>query len=187
MLVSTVVESHNGGWHCTPARDRNLHVERSHPAHTTLAALCRSRYYTAAVEHRDCGTHDQRACVALVRNMDCATAAATDSKRATPLSNHEAMAIRACVQRNAQTRTIEPNQCQVALRSRTSAMGRARCSNAHRTEGAPPQRCVHFTAVSPRRTHCQCQVARCVYNTPHNSRSTEYARIQCTTARRRRA
>jgi hypothetical protein len=74
--------------------------------------------YTTAVEHCDCDMHDHRACVALVSNMDCATAAAaTDNTRATPLSTTKRW--NACVrateapERSAQTRTIEPNQWQV--------------------------------------------------------------------------
>jgi hypothetical protein len=53
--------------------------------------------------------HDHMTRVALVRNMDCATAA-MDNTRATPLSHHwhDAMeCMRTC---KAQTRTIEPNQ-----------------------------------------------------------------------------
>jgi hypothetical protein len=59
MLVDTVV-THNGGASsaATP--------HRRHLQHLVAVAV---GSYTTAVEHCDCDMHDQRACIALVRNM----------------------------------------------------------------------------------------------------------------------
>jgi hypothetical protein len=93
------------------------------------------------------------------------------------LSHREAMAIHAYVQRNAQTRTIDRDRSHVALRSRTSAMGRARCSNAHRTERALPQRRVLVTVVSVRTAHCSAHGVLTMHDTSAALGPTEHTSI----------
>ncbi len=133
MLVSTVV-THNGGTALHTRLRLQAAASSAATPHATLAAWCCSRCRLLPYSG---GTLrlDQRARVALVCNMDCATAAATDNTRATPLSHHEAMeCMRTCNKSPGTERTDTHDCTQPMTRSAAQYMERARCSIAKRTE-----------------------------------------------------
>jgi hypothetical protein len=156
MLVTTVV-THSGGAALHTCRQPQSAVSsadtpRTQQMHHSVAVAV--GFYTTAVEHCDCKMHDRRACVTLVRYMDCQRPPQPPTT-APPLSHHEAMeCMRTCNGTHRRARSNPTNG------KRRVVDGESAAQHRKQDRSALSKRCVHITAFShARATRTLCIVS----------------------------
>jgi hypothetical protein len=139
-VLVTTAAAHNGGTasHTHP-RPRASRVQRSISAHTTLAAICRSRcqlLHYSSVTLRLRHAQSQDTCrTSAQHSLPATAAAATHTTRATPHPHCNAAVAHACTQRSG-THKHEQSTAKTIPRSAVqshSSHSETRCRDAHAT------------------------------------------------------